>query len=62
MTSCPDCSSGKIENKGTQKREREDDEHEVKVTGFICRHCGCKFRILERFEAEVVEHGRAIEE
>jgi hypothetical protein len=32
-----------------------------KAEGYVCRHCGCRFKVTKEKE-QVIEHGRAIEE
>jgi hypothetical protein len=43
----------------TCPEDASNSEHRVK--GFICRHCGCRFRVVEE-KIEVTEHGRSVEE
>lgn len=64
MTSCPECSSAQQEELETIHGERQDDEHQVTVSKFKCRDCGCMFEITERveWETEVLKHGSQAEE
>jgi transposase-like protein len=56
MTSCPECSSAQLEELETIHGERQDDEHQVTVSKFKCRDCGCMFESVE-WETEVTKHG-----
>lgn len=60
MVGCPECGSEEIQSHSTTERERQDDEHETKITKAKCNHCGCEFEVIERWsiETEVTTHGK----
>ena len=59
MTSCPECCSSKLQELDTEYGDRQDDEHQVTISKFKCRDCGCMFEVTERteWETEVTKHG-----
>jgi hypothetical protein len=48
-----------LKSLGTERGERQDDEHQVTISKYKCRVCGCKFEVTERieWETEVLKRG-----
>jgi len=59
MTSCHECFSSLIEELSVKHGERQDDEHQITISKYRCRSCGCEFEVEERieWETEVLRHG-----
>jgi hypothetical protein len=58
MTCCPECFSTQIEILLAMRDDRQDDEHLVTITKYMCGRCGCEFQCVERWEIEILRHGQ----